>query len=98
MPVGAQVMQATSIDDMQIVELTEDAKEFPSACFKEFDKDRDGVLSPAEEDDIYSCHRPGKSTVRAPMCGITAVGCRVHHCINAPCLSKVTDTAGVIGA
>ena len=34
-------MQATSIDDMQIVELTEDAKEFPSACFKEFDKDRD---------------------------------------------------------
>ena len=54
MPVGAQVAQANSFDDVQVVELTEDAKEFLNARFEEFDKDRDGVLSPAEQDDMYS--------------------------------------------
>ena len=36
------------------MELTEDAKKFLSARFEEFDKDRDGVLSSAEQDDMYS--------------------------------------------
>ena len=54
-PVGAQISaQAHTDGDVQVVELTEVAVEFLSARFEEFDKDRDGILSPAEQDDMYS--------------------------------------------
>ena len=38
----------------QVVELTDFAKEFLNARFTEFDKDKDGILSPSEQDDMYS--------------------------------------------
>lgn len=55
MPVGVQVsIQARTDGNVQVVELTEVAVEFLSARFDEFDKDRDGILSSAEQDDMYS--------------------------------------------
>ena len=48
------VAQAQRICNVQVVELTEVAKEFLAARFEEFDKDKDGVLSPAEQDDMHS--------------------------------------------
>ena len=41
-------------DTVQVVELTEVAKEFLRVRFEEFDRDKDGILSPAEQDDMYS--------------------------------------------
>ena len=37
-----------------MVELTEAARDFLNARFKEFDRDKDGSLSAAELDDMYS--------------------------------------------
>ncbi|CAL5224037.1 g6659 [Coccomyxa viridis] len=48
----------------QVVELTEVAKDFLSACFEEFDMDNDRILSPAEQDVMYSTS-PSRSWSRA---------------------------------
>ncbi len=39
---------------VQVVELTEVAKEFLRVRFEEFDRDKDEILSPAEQDDMFS--------------------------------------------
>ena len=38
----------------QVVELTDVARQFLDARFSDFDRDRDGVLSQAELDEVYS--------------------------------------------
>ena len=38
----------------QVVELTDVARQFLDARFSDFDRDRDGVLSQAELDEMYS--------------------------------------------
>ncbi len=40
---------------LQVVELTREGVEFLEQRFAQFDKDGDGRLSPAEQDDMFAC-------------------------------------------
>ena len=62
---------------MQVVELTEVAKEFLSARFEEFDLDKDGILSPAEQDVMYSTSPSRCAGLELTSC--KAVLCRNHR-------------------
>ena len=93
----------------QVVELTDVARQFLDARFADFDKDRDGVLSRAELDEMYSTS-PSRSALLSPRCLQLAAPfqpilwrCRQHRahstlslCDAAPGVPPATFGAGRI--